>query len=193
MRKGSRGTPAEVLQAFWQELRGRTRVTIDHPDVPEALKSIAAEAVQTIWQAANEAGQTVEHFRVWSAGGQIARRKLHDRLQPPGNAARARSRWPDVRRIRRFAVCAGRGEPGGHRQCHRSRPLPRHWPQGAGFRCVVCGQLSAGRIPRRGREDGSFGYPRHKGQDGQICPGCFEEAGWIEAGQQKNSGPPKAT
>ncbi|WP_258234658.1 DNA-binding protein, partial [Cupriavidus pinatubonensis] len=55
VRKGSMGTPAEVLQAFWQELRGRTRVTIDHPDLPDALKQIAAEAVQTIWQSANEA------------------------------------------------------------------------------------------------------------------------------------------
>ncbi|WP_454754568.1 DNA-binding protein [Cupriavidus necator] len=55
VRKGSMGTPAEVLQAFWQELRGRTRVTIDHPDLPDALKQIAAESVQTIWQAANEA------------------------------------------------------------------------------------------------------------------------------------------
>ncbi|MBF6989163.1 DNA-binding protein [Cupriavidus sp. IK-TO18] len=55
VRKGSMGTPAEVLQAFWQELRGRTRVTIDHPDLPDALKDIAAGAVQTIWQAANEA------------------------------------------------------------------------------------------------------------------------------------------
>ncbi|WP_444633863.1 DNA-binding protein [Cupriavidus oxalaticus] len=55
VRKGSMGTPAEVLQAFWQELRGRTRVTIDHPDLPEALKDIAAGAVQTIWQAANDA------------------------------------------------------------------------------------------------------------------------------------------
>ncbi|CAN7761641.1 DNA-binding protein [Cupriavidus necator] len=55
VRKGSMGTPAEVLQAFWQELRGRTRVTIEHPDLPDALKDIAAGAVQTIWQAANEA------------------------------------------------------------------------------------------------------------------------------------------
>jgi len=55
VRKGSMGTPAEVLQGFWQELRGRTRVTIDHPDLPDALKEIAAGAVQTIWQAANEA------------------------------------------------------------------------------------------------------------------------------------------
>ncbi|WP_042876640.1 DNA-binding protein [Cupriavidus necator] len=55
VRKGSMGTPAEVLQGFWQELRGRTRVTIDHPDLPDPLKQIAAEAVQTIWQSANEA------------------------------------------------------------------------------------------------------------------------------------------
>ncbi len=38
-----------------QELRGRTRVTIEHRDLPEPLKQIAAEAVRTIWQAANEA------------------------------------------------------------------------------------------------------------------------------------------
>lgn len=55
VRKGSMGTPAEVLQAFWQELRGRTRVTIEHPALPEALKQVAGEAVRTIWQAANEA------------------------------------------------------------------------------------------------------------------------------------------
>lgn len=30
------------LEACWQELRGRTRVTIDHPDLPDALKDIAS-------------------------------------------------------------------------------------------------------------------------------------------------------
>ncbi len=55
VRKGSMGTPAEVLQAFWQELRGRTRVTIEHPELPDALKQVAAEAIKTIWHAANEA------------------------------------------------------------------------------------------------------------------------------------------
>jgi len=49
------GTPAELLQAFWQELRGRTRVIIDHRDLPDALKDVAAEAIKTIWLAANEA------------------------------------------------------------------------------------------------------------------------------------------
>ncbi len=45
----------ESRPALWQELRGRTRVTINHPDLPDSLKQIAAEAVQTVWQSANEA------------------------------------------------------------------------------------------------------------------------------------------
>ncbi|MDR3383240.1 DNA-binding protein [Cupriavidus basilensis] len=55
VRKGSMGTPTEVLAQFWQDLRGKMRVTIDQPGLPDALKAIAADAVQSIWQAANEA------------------------------------------------------------------------------------------------------------------------------------------
>ncbi|KAG0164407.1 hypothetical protein DFQ30_010002 [Apophysomyces sp. BC1015] len=55
VRKGSMSTPADVLNRFWQELRDKTRVKIDHPDLPEAIKQVAAEAVLTIWQAASEA------------------------------------------------------------------------------------------------------------------------------------------
>lgn len=50
--------PTRWLQAFWQELRGRTRVTIDHPDLPDALKDIALGG-RTIWRAANAAGPSV--------------------------------------------------------------------------------------------------------------------------------------
>ena len=45
VRKGSMSTPSHVLNRFWQDLRDKTRVTIDHPDLPEALKQVAAEAV----------------------------------------------------------------------------------------------------------------------------------------------------
>lgn len=50
------------------------------------------------------------------------------------------------------------------------------------FRCVVCGKLTAGRIPvnphnHREVGDGTFYYPRrHKGLDGKDCPGNIEEA-----------------
>ncbi|MCY0852604.1 DNA-binding protein [Cupriavidus sp. D39] len=55
VRKGSMGTPTEVLARFWQDLRDKMHVTIAHPELPDALKAIAADAVQPIWQAANEA------------------------------------------------------------------------------------------------------------------------------------------
>lgn len=48
VRKGSMSTPSHVLNRFWQDLRDKTRVTIDHPDLPEALKQVAAEAVLAI-------------------------------------------------------------------------------------------------------------------------------------------------
>lgn len=47
------------------------------------------------------------------------------------------------------------------------------------FRCVVCGKLTDGRLPKGG--DGSVYYPRrHNGKDGEPCPGNLQEAEWIE-------------
>ncbi len=51
------------------------------------------------------------------------------------------------------------------------------------FRCVVCGNLSAGRVPTGG--DGTARYPRrHKTKGtGFDCPGIYHEAdGLREAG-----------
>ncbi|MGC5887896.1 DNA-binding protein [Ralstonia pseudosolanacearum] len=58
VRKGSMSTPTDVLNRFWQDLRDKTRVKIDHPDLPDAIKLVAAEAVLTIWQAASAAAAT---------------------------------------------------------------------------------------------------------------------------------------
>lgn len=55
VRKGSMSTPADVLNRFWQDLRERTRVKIDHPDLPDVVKQVAAEAVLSIWHSASEA------------------------------------------------------------------------------------------------------------------------------------------
>ncbi len=52
------------------------------------------------------------------------------------------------------------------------------------FKCVVCGKLTAGRIPGYGGRcmgDTSFRYPRrHKGPDGKMCPGVRREAEWVD-------------
>lgn len=49
------------------------------------------------------------------------------------------------------------------------------------FKCVVCGKLTGGRIPARGRGDGSFRFPRrHRRPDGKDCPGNILEAEWVD-------------
>ncbi|MGY4829166.1 DNA-binding protein [Sphaerotilaceae bacterium SBD11-9] len=54
VRKGSMNVPAEALAKFWEDLRQKSEVQIDHPGLPDALKPIAAEAINGIWQAALE-------------------------------------------------------------------------------------------------------------------------------------------
>lgn len=54
VRKGSMSAPADALTKFWEELRGKARVQIDHPDLPEALKVATADAVQTLWGQATD-------------------------------------------------------------------------------------------------------------------------------------------
>ena len=54
------------------------------------------------------------------------------------------------------------------------------------FKCVVCGKLTAGKIPfnfdrTNERGDGTFRYPRkHKLKNGKICPGTYQEAEWVD-------------
>lgn len=54
VRKGSMGTPAEVLAQFWRDLRERTRVRIDRPDLPEELRETAGELVHALWVRAQD-------------------------------------------------------------------------------------------------------------------------------------------
>ena len=54
VRKGSMSAPAEALAKFWEELRGKARVEIDQPDLPDALKQAAGQAVSVLWTQATE-------------------------------------------------------------------------------------------------------------------------------------------
>lgn len=57
VRKGTMATPAEALAAFWEELRLRARVEIDHPDLPDEIKALAAEAIAGLWGHATAAAR----------------------------------------------------------------------------------------------------------------------------------------
>ena len=43
VRKGSMSAPAEALNRFWETLREKSRIRIEHPDLPPSLQSAAGE------------------------------------------------------------------------------------------------------------------------------------------------------
>ena len=49
VRKGSMSAPADALVKFWANLREKSRVRIENPDLPEDLKIAAGEMVGTLW------------------------------------------------------------------------------------------------------------------------------------------------
>lgn len=57
VRKGSMGTPAEALAKFWEDLRSKARIELDHPDLPPSVKALAAEAIAGLWRQASEAAR----------------------------------------------------------------------------------------------------------------------------------------
>ena len=64
VRKGSMTAPAEALGKFWGDLREKSRVRIEHPDLPETLKTAAGELTATLWSAARAmADETLASFR----------------------------------------------------------------------------------------------------------------------------------
>ncbi|WP_416047064.1 hypothetical protein [Cupriavidus basilensis] len=74
-----------MLEQFWQDLRDKMHVTIAHPELPDALRAIAANAVQSIWQAANEAAagelDAAQRARAALQGELEAERQAHAAAQ----------------------------------------------------------------------------------------------------------------
>ena len=57
VRKGSMSAPAEALGKFWEDLREKSRVRIEHPDLPDDLKTAAGDLVSVLWGQAQKAAQ----------------------------------------------------------------------------------------------------------------------------------------
>ncbi|WNC94374.1 DNA-binding protein [Paraburkholderia sp. FT54] len=79
VRRGSMGTPTAVLAEFWKELREKSRVRIEHPDLPADLGAAAGELVATLWtrsttsaQAALEALRTDAEAEKASARNEVS-------------------------------------------------------------------------------------------------------------------------
>ncbi|SAK56318.1 ATPase [Caballeronia temeraria] len=57
VRRGTMSTPASVLGEFWTELREKSRVRIEHPDLPADLSEAAGELIGTLWTRASTSAQ----------------------------------------------------------------------------------------------------------------------------------------
>ena len=52
VRKGSMSAPAEALGRFWKTLREKSRIRIECPDLPVALREVVGEMTGALWQRA---------------------------------------------------------------------------------------------------------------------------------------------
>jgi chromosome segregation ATPase len=57
VKKGSMSAPAEALARFWATLREKSRVRIEHPDLPAELQSATGELAAALWTRAVDMAQ----------------------------------------------------------------------------------------------------------------------------------------
>jgi len=57
VKKGSMSAPAEALTRFWATLREKSRVRIEHPDLPAELQSATGELAVALWTRAVDMAQ----------------------------------------------------------------------------------------------------------------------------------------
>jgi len=57
VRRGSMSAPAEALNKFWLELREKSRVRIERPDIPENIAVVAGDLIASLWSEAQKAAQ----------------------------------------------------------------------------------------------------------------------------------------
>ena len=57
VKKGSMNAPAEALTRFWATLREKSRVRIEHPDLPAELQSATGELAAALWMRAVDMAQ----------------------------------------------------------------------------------------------------------------------------------------
>lgn len=65
VRRGSMSTPTEVLAEFWAQLREKSRVRIDRPDLPPEIQAAAGDLVAALWDRSTAAAHAaVQALRV---------------------------------------------------------------------------------------------------------------------------------
>jgi len=91
VRRGSMNVPTEEVSKFWDDLRHKARVDIEHPDLPEPIKAVAAEAIAVLWRQASEAARAeLAAARLESEG------TVQQSREAVATAEAAVARWVDL-------------------------------------------------------------------------------------------------
>lgn len=96
VRKGSMSAPAEALSRFWADLREKSRVRVDHGDLPDEIRVAAGELVAALWNRAlaqaeenlaairQEAAESVRTSLQRAASAEAAHAEVSRRLEDAG-------------------------------------------------------------------------------------------------------------
>jgi hypothetical protein len=76
VRRGSMSAPAEALNKFWLELREKSRVRVERPDIPDNIASVAGDFIANLWNEAQKAAQAGFSELVDNATAEILSYKL---------------------------------------------------------------------------------------------------------------------
>ncbi len=132
VRKGSMSAPSDALARFWEEMRSKAQVQIDHPDLPDALKAAAAEAVQVLWVQATELarGETQATRLEAQAVVQAAQDEKQRERQRAEDAAKQAAAFGERLEVASAALCSRDVELEAERRSHaatagRSQELQR--------------------------------------------------------------------
>jgi hypothetical protein len=90
VRKGSMSAPTEALNDFWDTLRERSRVSVEHADLPDELKTAAGDMVAAVWKSAQAmARESVAQLRQEAAAAAESARNAEAEAKAAENAASA--------------------------------------------------------------------------------------------------------
>jgi chromosome segregation ATPase len=88
VRKGSMSAPTEALNHFWDTLRERSRVSIEHADLPDELKATAGDMVATVWKTAQTmARESIAQLRQEAASAAESARNAETEAKAAESAA----------------------------------------------------------------------------------------------------------
>ncbi|MDP3211603.1 DNA-binding protein [Methylotenera sp.] len=80
VRRGSMSAPAEALNKFWLELREKSRVRVERPDIPDNIASVAGDFIANLWNEAQKAAQAGFSELIENANAEILKFKLDAQL-----------------------------------------------------------------------------------------------------------------